>query len=255
MSHLPFAYYGNKRSECKFFMDSIPLKDKVNIIEPFCGSASISFNIWLKHGNKFNYYLNDIDITILKYFIELKINGLDYIFSKINEIKMMSNTKETFKNLVKEYKEDDDIFKYICIKKLSLFGNYSCLLKKNLTSLWKKTKMYSKFEEFIKSPSVFITCLDWNECYNRHKDDSSSLFIFDPPYLDSFNDYYRQNPNLINIYDMLDEIKNDNATSIFIIEKIDKIEELFKNWIISIEYDKMYTISRKRTIHIMYSNR
>ena len=91
MSHLPFDYYGNKRSECKFFLDSIPLKDKVNIIEPFCGSASISFNIWLKHGNKFNYYLNDIDITILKYFIELKINGLDYIFSKINYVNINNN--------------------------------------------------------------------------------------------------------------------------------------------------------------------
>lgn len=257
MSHLPFAWYGNKRTEYKEFKGAIPLENKLNIIEPFCGSASISFALWLEYGDKFNYYLNDLDDNLIDYFNLLKSVSIDEIFKKMNEIKLRSNTKETFKILIDEYKIDKDIYKFMCISKISLFGNFTCFRYKaygNKTSGFRKTINHIKFQEFINSPNVFITKDDWYDCYNRHKDDSQSLIIFDPPYLDSYNDCYKQNPNLINIYDKLDEIRNDKATSLFIIEKIDKIEKLFKDWIISIEYDKRYPIQKKKTIHIMYSN-
>jgi site-specific DNA-adenine methylase len=59
MSHLYFCYIGNKRNEYKFIEDKFNFDGIENIIEPFCGSAAISFNIWLKHKDRFNYYIND----------------------------------------------------------------------------------------------------------------------------------------------------------------------------------------------------
>ncbi len=47
-SHFIYSYSGNKRNEFKYIekvIDNIDAYD--NIIEPFCGSSAISFNIWL----------------------------------------------------------------------------------------------------------------------------------------------------------------------------------------------------------------
>ena len=58
-NHFIFTYLGNKRNEFKHInnvMDDIDNYD--TIIEPFCGTSAISFNIWLKHPNK-KFILND----------------------------------------------------------------------------------------------------------------------------------------------------------------------------------------------------
>ena len=59
MSHFIFPYAGNKRNEYKHFKDYINYDGINNIVEPFCGTSAISFNIWLEHKGRFNYYLND----------------------------------------------------------------------------------------------------------------------------------------------------------------------------------------------------
>ena len=170
---------------------------------------------------------------------------------------MLEKTKETFKEMAKVYKNDKDIYKRIALLQLGFRKN--CLYTIDNKSLNKNnikpTKLKSLFFDFIKSRNVFITNDDWLDCYNRHKDDNQSLIIFDPPYLDSDNiHFYKKECRNFNVYDKLDDIKNDKATSIFIIEKIDKIVELFKDWNILTEYDKKYVFKQRKTIHIMYSN-
>lgn len=257
MNHFIISWGGNKRREFKYIENHLSLDNKINIIETFCGSSAISFNIWLKHGNKFNYYLNDLDDDLFKIYEVIKNDDINELYDKLNSIISISNTKETFKEMVKLYKNDNDIYKRIALLQLafrsnSLRGIDSKSLNKNNI---KATKQKSLFFDFIKSPNVFITNDDWYDCYNRHKDDNQSLFIFDPPYINSDNiHFYKKTCRNLNIYDKLDEIKNDKASSIFIIEKIDKIEELFKNWNILIEYDKMYAIKQRKTKHIVYSN-
>ena len=48
MNHFIFSYAGNKRNEFKTFTLYIKYNGIENIIKPFVGSGSISFNIWLE---------------------------------------------------------------------------------------------------------------------------------------------------------------------------------------------------------------
>lgn len=257
MSHFIINWGGNKRREFKYIENYLSLDNKINIIEPFCGSSAVSFNIWLKHGNKFNYYLNDLDEDLFKIYKVIKNDDIDELYNKLNNIISQSNTKETFKEMVKVYKNDKDIYKRIAL--LQLGFRLNCFYTIDNTGLNKKdikpNKLKLLFFDFIKSPNVFITNNDWCDCYNKFKDDTQSLIIFDPPYIDCDNiHFYKKECRNLDVYDKLDDIKNDKATSVFIIEKIDKVEKLFNDWNTLTEYNKMYGIKQRKTIHIMYSN-
>jgi len=251
---MPWA--GNKRTEFKIFKDYIDYDNKKNIIEPFCGSCAMSFNIWLEHGNKFNYYLNDLDEKIIKYHDIIKTNGTDFLLDNINKLIEKPLTIDKYKKLYKDYITDNETYKFFIILKLSYRSGCNTLRNSchNLNKDYKATKKQYKFEEFLKSPNVYITNDDWKDCYNRHKDDKESIILFDPPYIDSWNNYYDKNICSLNVYDNINDIKNDKAKIYFIIEKIDKIEMIFKDWNILIEYDKTYQIYKRKTKHILYSN-
>jgi methylase of polypeptide subunit release factors len=111
-----------------------------------------------------------------------------------------------------------------------------------------------KFQEFLNSPNVFISNEDWKECYNKFKDDNTNLIIFDPPYVKSYNNYYNEDCRDLDIYDELIDIKFNKAQSYFILEEIEEIKELFKEWNKSAKYKKKYNRSKKGTFHIVYSN-
>ncbi len=74
-NHFIFSYAGNKRSEFKYLdniIDNIDIYD--TIIEPFCGSSAISFNLWLKHPNR-SFVINGNDKDLIKVYnlIKMKI--------------------------------------------------------------------------------------------------------------------------------------------------------------------------------------
>jgi len=262
-SHFLIKWFGNKRLDFPFIYKHLPLDNKINIIEPFCGSCAISFGLWLEYGDRFNYYLNDIDEDLIKFINYQKNEDLDNLILKFNHEKKQYNSKDEFKILYNSWLEDKCPFKYFILSRLSMFGLntlhiYETNTGKKKNKLFESTSKINKkhrvFQRFLRSPNVFISNNDWYDCYNKYKDDTNSLILFDPPYIDSTNITYKKNSNLLNIYDKLNEIKNDKASCIFIIEKIDKIKELFKDWNILTEYDKIYAVKQRKTKHIVYSN-
>jgi tRNA1(Val) A37 N6-methylase TrmN6 len=118
----------------------------------------------------------------------------------------------------------------------------------------KINKYQMKFQEFLNSPNVFISNEDWKECYNKFKDDNTNLIIFDPPYVKSNNSNYNEDCRELNVYNELKDIKENKAKSYFILEEIEEIKELFKEWNMSARYPKIYGISKRETFHIVYSN-
>ena len=75
-----FSYLGNKRIDFKYINNVIDDIDNYEtIIEPFCGTSAISFNIWLKHPKK-KFILNDNneDLIILLKTKILKPLKIDY---------------------------------------------------------------------------------------------------------------------------------------------------------------------------------
>ena len=93
MSHFLISYAGNKRNEYKCFKDFIDYTDINNIIEPFCGSSAISFNIWLEHKDKFNFYFNDNSNDIYQLYQLIKNDEPGNIVKKLMILKMVSIQK------------------------------------------------------------------------------------------------------------------------------------------------------------------
>ena len=250
MSHFLFPYAGNKRNEYKHFKNYINYDGIKNIIEPFCGTSAISFNIWLEHKDRFNYYLNDNSQLIYETYLLLKNDDPSYVLQKIKEVKNNINNKEDFINL---FKSDYDIYENIVLHKLSAFR--LGLFKNIPKSDYKFTKLQLEFFEFIKCPYVHISNNDWSDIFNDFKNNDNAIIIFDPPYLARCNDYYMN--KTINIYEYLfnNNIKTFKSHIYLVLEDIWIIKLLFKDNNILIKYDKKYETSKSNTHHILIYNK
>ena len=94
------------------------------------------------------------------------------------------------------------------------------------------------------------------EFINKYNQDDDKLFLLDPPYMATCNDFY--NCKDVNIYEWVFNNKSlllDSKNKIiFILENIWVIKLLLKNFKILFEYNKIYDLSHKKTTHIIYSN-
>jgi hypothetical protein len=254
MSHFIIPYAGNKYKEFQFIEEYLNLDCVNKIIEPFCGTSAISFHIWLKYKDKYTYFLNDSSKEIFQYYNLIKSdNNPNQILENINDVKKSIKGKEDFIKIYK--KKEKNVFENIIISKMSSFriGLYN-EKRININLLYKFTPLQLKFIEFIKCPYVHITNNDWFKSFDEYKNDEKVLFIFDPPYLLACNDFY--NNKNINIYEYFfkNDIKNFKSKIFFILEDIWINNLLFQNVKKLCSYDKKYGISKKKTIHILFSN-
>jgi hypothetical protein len=251
MSHFIISYPGNKRNEYKYFKDNINLDGIKNIIEPFCGTSAICFNIWLEHKDKFNYYLNDNSLDIYNIYKLMKEEEPNKILDKLNKIKIKIKNKDDY---LKIYKSNYDIYEFIVINKLSRFivGFYDETRNKEIVI--KFTPLQLKFIEFIKSPNIFISNNDWFEPFNKFKDDKENLLFLDPPYISSCNDFYQDKK--LNVYEYIfnNNINLYKSNIKIILEDMWINRMLFKDNNIICRYGKKYEISKKNTFHIIISN-
>jgi len=253
MNHFLISYAGNKRNEYKEIKDLINLKGIKNIVEPFCGSSAISFNIWRdnKEAN-FNYFLNDNSSQLMKLYQLIKTENPEEIIKKVNEINKTINSKDDFLNL---YKSNYDIYEFILLSKLSNFTRFGLFnINKKLNNDYKFSKIQLEFFNFIKSPNVFISNEDWIIPFDKHKNNSESLIFIDPPYLSLCNDFYQN--KTINIYEYIfnNDLRDFKSRIYLILENMWIIKLLFKNYNILSKYDKQYQISKKKTQHLLIYN-
>jgi hypothetical protein len=259
MSHFVIPYAGNKRNEYKSIKDFIKFDGIQNIIEPFCGTSAISFNIWLEYGDKFNYYLNDNSADINLIYNLIKNEEPDNVLLKMNELKHIIKGKEDFLNLFSKYKNDviKDPIDLIVLTKLSSqsrIGMYGGDNRKPKAD-YKYTNLQRQFYEFIKSPNVFFSNNEWINIYDKFKDDEETIIIFDPPYLSLCNDFYQNKSVDIYEYVFYNPIKNNKANIYFILENMWIIKLLFKDCNYLTEYEKRYEISKKHTKHVLIYNK
>lgn len=265
MSHFPIWYMGNKRKEFKYIEPLLNFDGIENIIEPFCGSSAISFNIWLKNPH-LNFYLNDNFKPLINLYRLLKTDDINDIYDKINEYKLKYNDPVEFNKFAKESNsigDDIDPTLFFFLKKSSRFRMGETLRMEHhfSTKLFTKpTKLQLKFVEFIKSPNVHISNDDWSVLFDKFKNDDKTIFFFDPPYIDSDNSFYNSTGNNkydYNVYDFFtqNKINTFNSHIYFILQLIDKNTNIFGNDNIITTYDKYYGISHKTTKHAIYTNK
>lgn len=255
-NHFLYGYAGNKKDETADIIEAINFDKIENIIEPFCGSSALSYNIWLKYDDKFKYYLNDYDENLINVYKILKEKDVDYLENEINKIKEQVQTKDDWIKKVNEYKETKNIFLYIFFKKYSNMGRFGFWNLKIPISRFKITEEQKKFIKFIKEPYVEITNNDWRDFFNKYKDDKKTVFIFDPPYMFSENGFYFSKKSDNNVYEYFYKNTSKIKSHIyFILENVWINEAILKNFKNIKTYKKMYELTKKNTEHIIYYNK
>lgn len=251
-NHFIYSYNGNKRNEFNHINNVI---DDINnydtIVEPFCGSSAVSFNIWLKHPNK-KFILNDNNDDLIKLYNLMKYEDIETIKNRLLDIKTSINNKDTFKKLCDNFKnnENKDIYEYIYFNKFNCMGIVGLYRECKFKDF---TKQQYKFFEFIKTANITIIHNDWYDVFKEYSNDEKALIFIDPPYLLSYNMFYKNfNTNVYEFFSNND-IKQFKAKLILILENNWIIKLLFKNEK-SFIYEKQYQVSRKKINHIIISN-
>jgi len=248
-----FSYHGNKRNEVDEIIKNIDFTDKDKIIETFCGTSAISFHIWLKYGDKFQYYLNDNSKSLISIYELFKNEDLDKIKDEINNISAQIKNKDDWNNHFKTAEQTP--YKELYYLKFSTFGRKGFYpLNRSKKREIKLTKIQELFLKFIKEPYVFISCSDWFNIFDKFKDDKKAILIFDPPYINTHNDFYLEKS--LNIYQYFydNKIETFKSNIYLILEDIWIIRLLFNNNKVLSVYNKEYGLSRKKTNHIIISN-
>jgi len=259
-NHFYIPYLGNKRNEVVNLYNKIEkyiLNDEVNyIVEPFCGSCSISYYIWLKNkdNNKITYILNDNNKYLYEMYLILKDDNKIKEFENIIKEKIIyiNKEKEKYKNVCKE----ENIYGWFIKHKYyyihpSLFPSKRLCMFDNEINL-KKYPIY----EFFNKANIKYNLDDGLNIYKKYKDNIKAFIILDPPYIISCNiDYENQIDMKKNIYDYLyfNKIDNEKAKIYLILEDNFIIRILFNDNIIN-SYDKKYAKTQKKTNHLLISN-
>lgn len=263
MNHFVYSYHGNKRQEYKHFAEVADYTGIQNIIEPFCGSSAISFNIWLEHGDKFKYYLNDNDDMLMKVYQLIKDETADEIVRKVQEIRLSVRSVEEFNRISKNI--DKNIYEHIFICKHSSFRagqiharEAEAYANGKHRAPYRFNTLKSKFIDFIKQPYVYISQDNWSTIFDRFSQDSTALIMLDPPYLCSCNQNYKKDITAVaissdgGVYDYLtrNPINTFNSRIYMMLESVKIIEEMFGAFVLK-RYDKKYEYLHRKKQHII----
>jgi site-specific DNA-adenine methylase len=245
------GYPGNKRNECEDIYNEI--KDKLDnittIIEPFCGTAALSYYIHLNHPKRFKYILNDNN----KFLIQLYVIAKD----ETKLIKLINLLDNKIKGLNKEkydiiFKEDNLLSWIITHKIYNIRAGLFPLPPRKIITTFNYLKD-CPIIQFLRTENITFYNTDAINIMDKYKNDNTNFIFLDPPYLVSCNDFYKDAK--VNIYEYLynNKISDMKALLITCLESNWIIKLLF-NGQIKKEYGKKYEGSKKHTTHLIISN-
>jgi hypothetical protein len=258
-NHYFTPYVGNKRNEIKDILPFIDLDNIKYIIEPFAGSSAMSYYISTQYPNKFKYILNDNDKVNYELFntsrdIELTEDFNNNINKIIDEFN--SYTDDVNRKIFYNSVDTKTLVGYVFKQKYHAFrmGIYPMISRMNKAKPY-KLQDYPVYD-FYNNENIVYENMDGVEFINKYNENDDKLFLLDPPYLASCNDFY--NNKDVNVYEWVFNNKSlllDSKNKIlFILENIWIIKLLLKDFKILFEYDKTYELNHKKTTHIIYSN-
>ena len=227
---------GSKQNDLKHFKHLLPL-DVETVAEPFGGSFAV-IKFFYKDINKYKFHINDLDenlFYIYKHFEDYleALNIINETYDKIEGYyrgdKLKENMKELgINNIIIEYIKKNFIIRGGMFKQL-------------------KNKNFDENERTILINSLF-TNEDYINIFNKYKNDDKAFLFIDPPYLFSDNSgYHPQNENkdmTAIILDTLELLKTAKCKVMLIINKLNILEYLFKDFIKG-EYSKIYALTKK----------
>jgi hypothetical protein len=250
-NHFYIAYWGNKRAEVINITNNIKFDNIETIIEPYCGSCSMSYYISTLYPKRFKYILNDNDKNLFEMYKIIIDDEKSLLFENTYNELIDGIDKEKYKELIKR----NDIYGWFIKYKIYAMrpGMYPTDDRKTMI---RKIKLSDyKIYDFFKNEDILYTSEDGLECYKKYNNNNKNIILMDPPYIGTCNETY--NDFKLNIYSYLanNEIKNEKANIYLILENNWIINILFKDYK-KFEYEKNYMNQKKRkTNHIIIANK
>ena len=253
-NHFFCGYSGNKRQEVENIYNYIKtLKNIDTIVEPFCGSSSLSYYISTQEPNKYTYILNDNDkILIELYNTARDENKFNDLINECNEL-MIGIDKEKYLKIISNNKLSGWL---ICHKiyniRPGIFPNGDRLkvyIKPNYFNYLRECPVIN----FIRTEKIEFTNIDAIYLYKNYSNNKKAFIFLDPPYLKLNNDFYANKD--VNIYQYLyeNDIKKGKAHIMLCLNDVWIIRLLFKNNIKE-SYDKKYEQTKRQVQHLIITN-
>jgi site-specific DNA-adenine methylase len=87
-NHFFYPYFGNKREEVEHLYNLLDLKNIDTIVEPFCGSCSVSYFTWTQNKDEdLRYILNDLDGNLINLLQSIRSGEYKKIEDEVNKIR------------------------------------------------------------------------------------------------------------------------------------------------------------------------
>lgn len=250
-NHFCISYFGNKRQEVELIYNEIKddIKDVKYIVEPFCGSSALSYYISLKHPKKYTYVLNDNNKHLIELYEIMKDeNKLNKLVEFMNSKKSISKEEYNKMNICDNVYNWTFKNKFYCIRP----GLYPT--KRGVGDDYFNNMLKCPMIEFMRNEKIILSNEPGLVKYDEFKTNKKALIFIDPPYLQSCNDFYLNKD--VNIYEYLfdNDINKEKAKIILCLENTWIIKLLFKGKY-NVVYDKKYELSKKKTSHIVITNK
>ena len=238
---------GSKDNDIKFFIKYLPKDDIKTVVEPFAGSFAVIKKFY-KDINKYKFHINDNDPLLFYIYqnYQLYLDTLKIVNEEYLKYPKEAKIRKFTENIIPSITSNEQLTKHIIDNKV-IRGAIFKITKSN---------NYSKIEKDILDNAI-ITNHDYTIIFDKYKYDKEAFLFLDPPYLFSNNSgYYSQNEDADStkiLIDILDYMKVAKCKIMLIINKLNIIEWMFKDYIID-RYLKTYQIGKRKSIHLIIIN-
>jgi site-specific DNA-adenine methylase len=233
---------GSKQNDIKHFSKYLPL-DVKTVVEPFGGSFAVC-KWFYKDINKYNFHINDLD------------EEMYYIYKNVKEMLDVTKYLSTIFDKTQGYSVKKYLLSSNINKHISNYLIKNTIINGGIFNNISPTGKYCVAETDILNNSKF-TNEDYKTILEQYKDEKDAFVFLDPPYLFSNNSgYYPQTEDTDATHIIpyiLEYLKISKCKVMLIINKLGILEYLFKDFIKG-EYQRIYQISNKKSVHLIITN-
>jgi site-specific DNA-adenine methylase len=198
-NHFFFEYPGSKRHEVKDVYEYFKRLQNINtIVEPYCGTCSISYYISTQEPYKYKYILNDNNILLMELYNTARDNKL--FNDLINEcITLMIDIDEDKYNRIINNGRLSGwiIYNKVCNVTPGIYPKPSQLTTYSTIGYFKNLRN-CPIINFLRTENIIFSNTDAIDIYNAYSNNTNTFIFINPPYLTNF---YPNNDD--NIYEYL----------------------------------------------------
>lgn len=247
-NHFYYSYMGSKTSEIPQFNDYLPTDRNVTIVEPFAGSAAVSYHLWC-NGFR-DIHISDRDPFLVELWRRVRDpEERGRLIDEATAAVAAIDSRESYKELIRSNT-------FIS----QLIGSTWYNFRRNVAPLSFDRK--PDFTEiFNRNYTNFISDIHPEECdfidmCERHRNDPNAFIFIDPPYVNEDNNFYYNEGSILDLeamYTYLLDLLNSPCKVLIIVSDKLLMKLLFKEYIKGI-YPKKYEFSKKKVNHLIIAN-